>query len=63
MTIIQEPHPVTELDVIWNRFVCIVLGVTAMRLAFAFPNLESRIGSSDPDADEPDADADQQKAP
>jgi uncharacterized membrane protein YccC len=63
MTIIQEPHPVAELDVIWNRFVGIVLGVTAMRLAFAFPNLESRIGSSDPDADEPDADADQQKAP
>ena len=37
MTIVQKPHPVTELDVIWDRFVGIVVGVVAMRLAFAFP--------------------------
>jgi hypothetical protein len=54
VAIIQEPHPVTELDVIWNRFVGIVLGVIAMRLAFAFPSLASRLESSvlDLDADE-----------
>ena len=28
MTILQKPHPVTELDVIWSRFVGIVLGVS-----------------------------------
>ena len=30
ITILQDPHPVTELDVIWNRFVGIVLGGIAM---------------------------------
>jgi hypothetical protein len=29
MTIVQDPHPVTELDVIWDRFVGIVLGVVS----------------------------------
>jgi multidrug resistance protein MdtO len=52
MTIIQEPHPVTELDVIWDRLVGIVLGVIAMRLAFAFPGIVSRPDSSDLDAKE-----------
>ena len=42
MTILEDPRPATELDVIWNRFVGIVLGVTTMRLAFAFPSLVSR---------------------
>ena len=32
MTIVQKPHPVTELDFIWDRFVGIVVGVVAMRL-------------------------------
>ena len=63
MTILQEPHPVTELDVIWDRFVGIVLGVVAMRLAFAFPSIASRPESSDLDADQLDVDADHGKAP
>ena len=39
MTILQEPHPVTELDVIWSRFVGIVFGVISMRLVFSFPGV------------------------
>jgi multidrug resistance protein MdtO len=46
MTIIREAHPVTELDVIWDRFVGIVLGVIAMRLAFAFSGIVSHPESS-----------------
>jgi multidrug resistance protein MdtO len=57
MTILQKPHPVTELDVIWSRFVGIVFGVIAMRLAFAFPGFEARLDSLDPHAD-----ADHEKA-
>jgi multidrug resistance protein MdtO len=53
MTILQEPHPVTELDVIWSRFVGIIFGVIAMRLAFAFPSIASHPKNSDvDDADE-----------
>jgi hypothetical protein len=63
MTILQKPHPVTELDVIWDRFVGIVVGVVAIRLAFAFPSITFRSESSDLDADELDVDADQGKAP
>ena len=63
MTILQEPHPVTELDVIWSRFVGIVLGVIAMRLAFAFPSIAFRSVSSDLDGDQLDVDADHGKAP
>ena len=63
MTIVQKPHPVTELDVIWNRFVGIVVGVVAMRLVFAFPSLTSLSESSEPDADELGSDADHEKAP
>jgi uncharacterized membrane protein YccC len=63
MTILQKPHPVTELDVTWDRFVGIVVGVVAMRLAFAFPSIASRPESPEPDAEEPDADADHGKAP
>jgi hypothetical protein len=63
MTIVQKPHPVTELDVTWDRFVGIVVGVVAMRLAFAFPSIASRPESSDLDADELDVDADHGKAP
>lgn len=59
ITILQDPHPVTELDVIWNRFVGIVLGVIAMRLAFAFPGLTPRLET---DVDQLEADADHQKA-
>jgi multidrug resistance protein MdtO len=61
MTILQKPHPVTELDVIWDRFVGIVVGVVAMRLAFAFPSIASRPENSEPDADRLD-DADHEKA-
>lgn len=39
MTILQEPHPVTKLDAIWDRWVGIVIGIAAMRAAFAFPAL------------------------
>ena len=42
MTIVQKAHPVTELDVTWDRFVGIVVGVVAMRLAFAFPRVHSK---------------------
>jgi hypothetical protein len=62
MTILQEPHPVTELDVIWNRFVEIVVGVIAMRLAFAFPSLEPSLDNLDPDSDALHADTDHEKA-
>jgi multidrug resistance protein MdtO len=51
MTILQKPHPVTELDVIWSRFVGIVFGVIAMRLVFSFPGFEARLDSLDPQAD------------
>jgi multidrug resistance protein MdtO len=37
MTVLQEPHPSTSLDVIWDRWVGIVIGVFAMRVAFQFP--------------------------
>ena len=57
MTILQKPHPVTELDVIWSRFVGIVFGVIAMRLVFSFPGFEARLDSLDPHAD-----ADHEKA-
>jgi multidrug resistance protein MdtO len=63
MTIVQKPHPVTELDVIWDRFVGIVLGVLAMQLAFAFPSIVSRPERSEPDVDELDSDAVREKAP
>jgi hypothetical protein len=62
MTILQKPHPVTELDVIWNRFVGIVVGVIAMRLAFAFPSLEPSLDNLDPDSDELRAEIDHGKA-
>lgn len=55
--------PQPELDVIWNRFVGIVLGLIAMRLAFAFPSIKSRLESSDFDAYELDADPYPGKAP
>jgi len=51
MTILQKPHPVIELDVIWSRFVGIVLGVVAMRLVFSFPGFEARLDSLAPHAD------------
>ena len=57
MTILQKPHPVTELDVIWSRFVGIVFGVIAMRLVFSFPGFEARLDSLAPHAD-----ADHEKA-
>jgi multidrug resistance protein MdtO len=57
MTILQKPHPVTELDVIWSRFVGIVFGVIAMRLLFSLPGFEARLDSLDPHAD-----ADHEKA-
>jgi multidrug resistance protein MdtO len=57
MTILQKPHPVTELDVIWSRFVGIVFGVIAMRLVFSFPGFEARLDSLDLHAD-----ADHEKA-
>jgi hypothetical protein len=60
MTILQKPHPVTELDVIWSRFVGIVFGVIAMRLVFSF--LETRLESIDPHADALHADTDHEKA-
>jgi multidrug resistance protein MdtO len=63
MTIVQKPHPVTELDVIWDRFVGIVVGVVAMRLAFAFPSIASRPESSALGADKLGVDADHRKAP
>ena len=62
MTILQKPHPVTELDVIWSRFVGIVFGVIAMRLAFAFPGFETRLESIDPHADALHTDTDHEKA-
>ena len=52
-----------ELDVIWNRFVGIVLRLIAMHLAFAFPRVKSRVESSDLDAYELDADPYPGKAP
>ena len=57
MTILQKPHPVTELDVIWSRFAGIVFGVIAMRLVFSFPGFEARLDSLAPHAD-----ADHEKA-
>ena len=51
MTILQKPHPVIELDVIWSRFVGIVFGVVAMRLVFSFPGFEARLDSLAPHAD------------
>ena len=39
MTILQDPHPVTKLDAIWDRWVGIVVGILAMRTAFALPPL------------------------
>jgi multidrug resistance protein MdtO len=63
MTIVQKPHPVTDLDVIWDRFVGIVVGVLAMRLAFAFPSIASRPESSALGADKLGVDADHRKAP
>jgi multidrug resistance protein MdtO len=62
MTILQKPHPVTELDVIWSRFVGIVFGVIAMRLAFAFPGLESRPDILQTDADKLDGETNHAKA-
>jgi multidrug resistance protein MdtO len=62
MTILQKPHPVTELDVIWSRFVGIVFGVIAMRLAFAFPSLEPYLDNLDSDSDELHAETDHEKA-
>ena len=62
MTILQKPHPVTELDVIWSRFVGIVFGVIAMRLAFAFPSLESRPDILQTDANKLDAETNHAKA-
>jgi multidrug resistance protein MdtO len=62
MTILQKAHPVTELDVIWSRFVGIVFGVIAMRLAFAFRGFEPRLESIDPPADALHANTDHEKA-
>ncbi len=36
MTVLQEPHPTTSLDVLRDRWVGIVLGIVAMRVAFDF---------------------------
>jgi multidrug resistance protein MdtO len=62
MTILQKPHPVIELDVIWSRFVGIVFGVIAMRLAFAFPSVESRPDILPPGADKLDGETNRAKA-
>ncbi len=58
ITILQDPHPSTKLDVIWDRFVGIVVGVIAMRLAFAWPDLTSRLRRSEPEAGKLDVAAD-----
>jgi hypothetical protein len=34
MTVLQEPHATTQLDVIGDRMVGIFLGIIAMRFAF-----------------------------
>lgn len=34
MTVLQGPHPATDLDVIWDRWVGIAIGIFAMQLAF-----------------------------
>ncbi len=39
MTVLQDPHPTTKLDPIWDRLVGIALGILAMRAAFALPDL------------------------
>jgi multidrug resistance protein MdtO len=48
MTILQEPHPVTKLDVIWDRWVGIVIGILAMRAAFSLPSLQQFFPSARP---------------
>ncbi len=35
MTVLQEPHPATSLDTLRDRWVGIVLGIVAMRVAFS----------------------------
>jgi multidrug resistance protein MdtO len=62
MTILQKPHPVTELDVIWSRFVGVVFGVIAMRLAFAFPIVESPPDMFQPEVDKRDDEKNHAKA-
>lgn len=39
MTLLQDPHPATKLDVIWDRWVGILVGILAMRVAFGWPTL------------------------
>ena len=34
MTVLQGPHPATDLDVIWDRWAGIAIGIFAMQLAF-----------------------------
>ncbi|MDE0887628.1 MAG: hypothetical protein OSB70_19070, partial [Myxococcota bacterium] len=34
MTVLQGPHPATSLDVIWERWVGIAIGILAMQFAF-----------------------------
>ncbi|MDG2335241.1 MAG: FUSC family protein [Myxococcota bacterium] len=34
MTVLQGPHPATSLDVIWDRWVGIAIGILAMQFAF-----------------------------
>ncbi len=50
MTVLQDPHPSTDLDGIWNRWVGIVIGVLAMRIAFQFPTLHTLLGDARPAA-------------
>jgi hypothetical protein len=60
---IRSPRfPPDELDVLWNRFVGIVPGVVAMRLALAFPTLSSRQESPDSEAAELDVEGSHRRA-
>jgi len=42
MTVLQDPHPTTKLDIIWDRWVGIFVGIFAMRAVFVWPRTSGR---------------------
>lgn len=54
ITVLQAPHPSTDLDAIRDRWVGIIVGILAMRIAFWWPTPEARtLSAQEPAAHTP----------
>jgi len=53
MTILQDPHPSTKLDIIRDRWVGIFVGILAMRAAFAWFPLRQEKSTACPPCEDP----------